>query len=202
MIPAIVATAVGVLILVSAVIAVSTYNRLVSLKNVCDNGFAQIDVQLRRRYDLIPNLVECVKACMKHESETLENVIAARNQAAAGLKQAAQDPSNANAVQSWMGAEGALTGALGRLSFVMESYPELKANQNVAALTEEMTSTENKIAFARQAYNDWVMSFNTYRESFPTVMFAGSLGYPENRTLLQDEDPAAIQNAPAISLVS
>lgn len=199
MVAVIVAIVVAVILLLSA-IAVSIYNRLVTLKNVCDNGFAQIDVQLRRRYDLIPNLVECVKAYMGHERETLEAVIAARNQASTGLQRAAQDPSNGQNMQSWMASEGALTGALGKLNFVMEAYPEVKANENVAALFEELTSTENRVAFARQAYNDWVMGFNTYRESFPAVAFAGALGFPDRRAVLEDEDPTAISQAPVVSL--
>ena len=129
-------------------LVVSTYNRLVALKNLCENGFAQIEVQLRRRYDLIPNLVECVKGYMSHERQTLENVIAARNQAAAGLAQATQNPSDLQqSARPWSVPTAALTGAMGRLSFVMEAYPELKANENVASLTEELTTTENKVAF-------------------------------------------------------
>jgi LemA protein len=194
------AAAVAVLVLIVCGVVVSIYNRLVALKNVCDNGFAQIEVQLRRRYDLIPNLVECVKGYMSHERQTLENVIAARNQAAAGLAQATKNPADLQHLQNFVGAENALTGALGRLNFVMEAYPELKANENVAALTEELTTTENKVSFARQAYNDWVMGFNTYRESFPAVFFAPVLGFNDNRPLLEMEDVAAIQQAPVVSL--
>ncbi len=200
MIPALAATACAVMLVLVAAVTISTYNQLVSLKNFCDNGFAQIEVQLRRRYDLIPNLVECVKGYMQHERQTLENVIAARNQANAGLAQAAQNPANAEALKSWVGAEGVLTNALSRLNFVMEAYPELKANENVAMLTEELTSTENKVAFARQAFNDWVMSFNTYRESFPAIAVAPLLGFPENRFPVEVEDRVAIQQAPAVSL--
>jgi LemA protein len=202
MIPALIATGIVVLLLISAMVTISTYNQLVALKNLCDNGFAQIDVQLRRRYDLIPNLVECVKGYMSHERQTLENVISARNQAQAGLAQVAKDPGNAASLQQWMGAESSLGNALGRLNFVMEAYPELKANENVAMLTEELTSTENKVAFARQAYNDWVMGFNTYRESFPTVMLAPMLGYPDSRLMVEIEDQVAIQQAPVVSLAS
>lgn len=172
---------VGVLSVVALLVGVGTYNKLVTLKNMCDNGFSQIEIQLKRRYDLIPNLVESVKGYINHERQTLERVIQARNQAAAGLQAAAQNPGNGAAVAQWAKAEGSLTGALGQLSFVMESYPELKASDNVLALTEELTSTENKIAFARQSYNDWVLAFNTSRETFPNVMLAGTLGFPENR---------------------
>jgi LemA protein len=197
---AILAALAALLVLIVCGFVVSTYNRLVALKNLCDNGFAQIEVQLRRRYDLIPNLVECVKGYMTHEKKTLENVIAARNQAAAGLAQATQNPADAQNLKALVGADNLLTGALGRLSFVMEAYPELKANENVASLTEELTSTENKVAFARQAYNDWVMGYNTFRESFPSVFFAPALGFTENRPLLEIEDSAVIQHAPVVSL--
>jgi LemA protein len=200
MIPAIVAAAGALLVLIISGLVVSTYNRLVALKNLCDNGFAQIEVQLRRRYDLIPNLVECVKGYMSHERQTLENVIAARNQASAGLVQATQNPANVQNLQSLVGADHALTTALGRLNFVMEAYPELKANESVASLTEELTSTENKVTFARQAYNDWVMGYNTYRESFPAAMFAAALGFTENRACLEMIDSTAIQQAPVVSL--
>ena len=200
MVPAITAAVAALVILVVAGVAITTYNRLVALSNLCDNGFAQIDVQLRRRYDLIPNLVECVKAYMSHESETLEKVIAARNQAKSSLDQAAKNPADGQSMQNWLGAEGALSGALGKMSFVMEAYPDLKANENVASLTEELSSTENRIAFARQAYNDWIMGFNSYRESFPAIAFAGMLGYAESRAMLEIEDRAAVQEAPVVSL--
>ena len=133
---------------------VGAYNKLVALRNRFENAFAQIDVQLKRRYDLIPNLVETAKGYMKHESETLEAVIAARNQAVSAEKSAAANPADGAAMAQLMGAEGALTGAMGRLFAVMESYPDLKANQNMMQVSEELTSTENKVAFARQAYND------------------------------------------------
>jgi len=156
---------------------VGIYNSLVTLRNRFKNAFAQIDVQLKRRYDLIPNLVETAKGYMKHERETLEAVISARNQAASAAKSAAADPSDADAMKGLLGAEGALTGAMGRLFAVMESYPDLKANQNMMAVQEELTSTENKVAFARQAYNDAVTSYNTAREKFPNVMIAGPAGF-------------------------
>jgi LemA protein len=184
-------------IVVLAVIAglllyvIGIYNRLVNLKNRFANAFSQIDVQLKRRYDLIPNLVETAKAYLKHERQTLEAVIAARNQALAGLKAVASDPTNA--------AEGALAGALGRLNVVMEAYPELKANQTMMQVSEELTSTENKIAFARQAFNDAVMEFNTYRQSFPPVLLAPIFGFTRDANLLEFEDRAAIGQAPKVS---
>jgi len=176
-----------------------TYNRLVAMNNQAKNGFNQISVQLQRRYDLIPNLVEAVRGYMTHESQTLEAVIAARNQAASQLKNA--NSGGAEAVSALAGAESALTGALGRMSFVMEDYPELKANESVAQLTEELTSTENRIAFARQSYNDWATAFNVMREAFPTNTFASQLGYSENMSLLEFEDQAEIKHAPKVSLV-
>lgn len=182
--------------------AAKLYNNLVSLRNQCQNGFSQIEVQLKRRYDLIPNLVECVRSYMKHESQTLENVIKARNQAATGLAAAAKNPTNAAALQSLMGAEGALAGAMGKLSFVMENYPDLKANESVAQLTEELSSTENKVAFARQAYNDWATGFNTYRQTFPTVFFAGFFGFGENLSLVEFDKSEAIHEAPVVALAT
>jgi LemA protein len=158
---------------------IGVYNRLVSLRNRFKNAFAQIDVQLKRRYDLIPNLVETAKGYMKHESETLEAVIAARNQAAGAAQTAAANPADAGAMKGLVGAEGALTGAMGRLFAVMEAYPDLKANQNMMQVSEELTSTENKIAFARQAYNDSVTIYKTYRESFPPIVFAGMFGFTD-----------------------
>jgi LemA protein len=152
---------------------IGVFNRLVALRNRYKNAFSQIDVQLKRRYDLIPNLVETAKGYMKHERETLEAVIAARNQAASAGQQAAASPGDPGAMKSLMGAEAALTGSLGRLFALMENYPDLKANQNMLALQEELTSTENKIAFSRQAYNDAVMHYNTRRESFPDTLVAG-----------------------------
>jgi LemA protein len=155
------------------------YNGLVALRNRFKNAFAQIDVQLKRRYDLIPNLVETAKAYLSHERETLEAVIAARNGAASAGQAAASDPSNPEAIKQLMGAETALTGAMGKFFALSEAYPDLKANQNMAQLTEELSSTENKIAFARQAYNDSVMTYNTKREVFPTVLFSGLFGFKE-----------------------
>jgi LemA protein len=158
---------------------VGIYNKLVMLRQRFKNAFAQIDVQLKRRYDLIPNLVETAKAYMAHERETLEAVIQARNQAVTAEKKAAGSPGDAGAMQGLMAAEGALTGTIGRLFALMENYPDLKANQNMMQLTEELTTTENKVAFARQAYNDSVMNYNTYRETFPPTLFANIFNFTE-----------------------
>ena len=166
----------AVLILLG-VMAVGIYNRLVRLRNRFKNAFAQIDVQLKRRYDLIPNLVETAKGYLTHERETLEAVVAARGAAMAGLRAAAADPANATAVKELVGAENVLSGALGRLLAVSEAHPELKANQNMMQLTEELTSTENRVSFARQSYNDSVMTYNTACETFPNSLIAGRFGF-------------------------
>ena len=166
----------------------SSYNRLVAYRNRFKNAFSQIDVQLERRYDLIPNLVETAKAYMKHERETLENVITARNQASQAAKQAATKPEDAGAIQQLMGAEGILSGAMGRLFAVMESYPDLKANQTMMQLSQELTTTEDRVAFARQAYNDMVMSYNTERESFPTNIVAEGFNF-KMAQLLEFQEP-------------
>lgn len=193
------------LIIIVAIIAViafyviGVYNRLVSLKNRFENAFAQIEVQLKRRHDLIPNLVETAKGYLSHERETLESVIEARNTAAAGLKAAAANPGSAKAMADLGGAEGALTQAMGRLNVVMEAYPDLKASQNMQQLSEELTSTENKVAFARQSFNDAVMRYNTYRQSFPPVAVAGMFGHGQDASLLEFEDSAQIQVAPQVS---
>jgi LemA protein len=173
------------------------YNSLVALRNRFKNAFAQIDVQLKRRYDLIPNLVETAKGYLKHERETLEAVIKARNIAAAAAQTVAANPADGSAMKSLVSAETGLTGALSRLMVVSEQYPELKANQNMMQLTEELTSTENKIAFARQAYNDSVMSYNNAREVFPNVIFAGMFGF-QAAELFKIED-ATERNAPKVS---
>ena len=157
--------------------AVGIYNRLISLRNRFKNAFAQIDVQLKRRYDLIPNLVETAKGYIKHERGTLEAVTSARNQASAAVQKAAANPADAVAIQGLMGAEATLTGALGRLFAVVEAYPDLKANQTMAQLMEELTSTENKVSFARQAYNDVVMIYNIARETFPAVVVANLFSF-------------------------
>jgi LemA protein len=192
----------GVLFLIVVILgiwAVGIYNSLVALRNRFKNAFAQIDVQLKRRYDLIPNLVETAKGYLKHERETLEAVIKARNIALAASQTAAANPADANAMKGLMSAETGLAGALSRLMVVSEQYPELKANQNMMQLTEELTSTENKIAFARQAYNDSVMTYNTTRESFPNVIFAGTFGF-QPAELFKIDDPTE-RNAPKVSFV-
>ncbi|MDI9443487.1 MAG: LemA family protein [Planctomycetota bacterium] len=183
--------------LLLAVIVVGMYNKLVTLRNRYKNAFAQIDVQLKRRYDLIPNLVETAKGYMKHERETLEAVIQARNQAVSAGQQAAQNPGEPAAMKSLGAAEGALTGALGRLFALAEAYPDLKANQNMLALQEELTSTENTVAFSRQAYNDAVTYYNTQREVFPTVIVASALNFQE-ANLFEIEEPGE-REAPKVS---
>ncbi len=170
-------------------LVVGSYNNLVTLRNRFKNAFAQIDVQLKRRYDLIPNLVETAKGYLKHERETLEAVIAARNTAYAASKAAAANPADAGAMKSLLGAESGLAGAMSRLMAVSEAYPDLKANQNMMQLTEELTSTENKISFARQAYNDAVTAYNTTRETFPTNLLANLFNFAEAQ-LFQVENVA------------
>ncbi len=175
------------------------YNQLVTLKNRYQNAFSQIEVQLKRRYDLIPNLVETAKGYMAHERGTLEAVISARNQAVGGLQKAAANPGDPAAMQALSSAEQGLTGALGRLFAVAEAYPDLKANQNMLQLSEEITSTENKVSFARQAYNDAVTAYNTYKQTFPPVLIAGIVGHGQNAELLHFEDSAQIAQAPKVS---
>jgi LemA protein len=184
-------------IVIVALSATGIYNSLVALRNRFKNAFAQIDVQLKRRYDLIPNLVETAKGYIKHEHDTLEDVIRARNVALAASQGAAANPADAGAMKGLAAAEGGLTGALSRLMVVSEQYPDLKANQNMMQLTEELTSTENKIAFARQAYNDSVMAYNTSRETFPNVLLAGMFGFLPAE-LFHVEDPAE-RSAPKVS---
>ena len=172
----------GIIITIAVVVVIALfvggiYNSLVTLRNRFKNAFAQIDVQLKRRYDLIPNLVETAKSYMKHESGTLEAVVNARNQAAAAGTAAAANPGNPAAMQQLLGAEGALAGAMTKMMLVVEQYPDLKANQTMSQLMEELTSTENKVAFARQAFNDAVMHYNTAREKFPAVMLAGAFSF-------------------------
>ncbi|MHB8666890.1 MAG: LemA family protein [Burkholderiales bacterium] len=178
--------------------AVSIYNMLVTLRNRFKNAFAQIDVQLKRRYDLIPNLVETAKGYMAHERQTLEGVIAARNTAVSANQRAAANPADGAAIQGLAAAETGLSGALGRLFALSEAYPDLKANQNMMQLSEELTSTENKIAFARQAFNDAVMSYNTRIESFPANVVAGMYQF-KAAELLQATESAEERKAPKVS---
>ena len=186
-----------IIVVIVALFFIGSYNRLIGARNAFKNAFAQIDVQLTRRYDLIPNLVEIAKGYIKHERETLEAVVQARNTALAGLKAAAANPANAAAVQQLSGAEQQLTGALGRLFAVAEAYPDLKANQTMMQLSEELTSTENKVAFARQAYNDAVMTYNNTREMFPGSLVAGFFAF-QPAQLLDIAKPEA-REAPKIS---
>jgi len=181
-----------------AVWAIAIYNGLVALRNRFKNAFAQIDVQLKRRYDLIPNLVEVAKGYIKHERETLEAVIKARNQAVSAATAAGANPGNPAAMQSLGAAEGALTGVLGRMFALAEAYPDLKANTNMLSLQEELSSTENKVAFSRQAFNDAVMEYNTKRESFPDTIFAGLFGFGPAELLAATES-AEERKAPKVS---
>jgi LemA protein len=190
----------GALVLLALVVggwAVAAYNSLVTLRNRFKNAFAQIDVQLKRRYDLIPNLVEVAKGYLKHERETLEAVMAARAGAVAAHGKAAADPTDAGAMRGLTAAEGVLGGALGRLLAVSEAYPDLKANQTMAQLSEELTSTENKISFARQAYNDAVMGYNTQREVFPSSIIAGMFNFQPAQPY--EIDNAAQREAPKVA---
>ncbi|TBU83259.1 LemA family protein [Pseudomonas daroniae] len=195
-----ISTLIIIAVLVAAVFyVISIYNRLVTLRNRYQNGFAQIEVQLKRRYDLIPNLVETAKAYLSHERETLEAVVAARNGAVESLKQASQNPGDAQSMNLLANAEGVLKNAMGRLNVTVEAYPDLKASQNMQQLSEELSSTENKVAFARQAYNDAVTAYNAYRQSFPPVVLAGAFGHGSDAALLEFADSVAIQEAPKVS---
>jgi len=180
-----------------AVWAITIYNGLVAFRNRFKNAFAQIDVQLKRRYDLIPNLVETAKGYIKHERDTLEAVIKARNQAIGAAQAASANPGNPAAMQALQQAEGSLTGVLGRMFALAESYPDLKANQNMLALQEELTSTENKVSFARQGFNDSVMEYNVKRESFPDKILAGMFGFGPAE-LLQATESAEERKAPQV----
>ncbi|MCH2184535.1 LemA family protein [Myxococcota bacterium] len=187
----------GAIVVFAFMYGIGIFNRLVALRNRYENGFAQIEVQLKRRHDLIPNLVETVKGYMAHEKETLEAVIQARNQAVGGLEQASGNPGDPEAMKNLAGAEGALAGAMGRLLALSEAYPDLKASQNMQQLTEELTSTENKVSFARQAFNDAVTEYNTYKQGFPAVIFAGMFGHSADASLLEF-DSQAIAEPPKI----
>ena len=176
------------LLFIVAAFGAKIYNELIKLQNRYENAFAQIDVQLSRRHDLIPNLVETAKGYMKHEKETLEAVVQARNQAVSAGQAASQNPGDPNAMKQLQNAEGQLNSAIGRLLMVAEDYPDLKANENMLLIQEELTTTENKIAFARQGYNDSVTRYNTSRETFPAVLLAGFLGFQEANLLEASEE--------------
>lgn len=195
-----VSTVVLLVVVVGAVLyVIGIHNRLVVLRNRFKNGFAQIEVQLKRRHDLIPNLVETARAYMAHERDTLEAVISARNQAVAGLAAAARQAGDEQSMAQLGNAEGALNAAMGRLNVTLEAYPDLKASQTMQQLSEELISTENKVAYARQAYNDAVMEYNAYKQSFPPVFFAPQFGHKLDAGLLQFADSASIQAAPRVA---
>jgi len=182
--------------------AIVIFNNLVKYNNLKDNAFAQIDVQLHRRHDLIPNLVETCKGYMSHEKQTLETVIKARNQAISCLESIKQNGPSNNLMNKLGNAESLLTNSLGQLQITIEDYPDLKANESIAQLNEELTSTENRISFARQAYNDEVMVFNTYKQSFPQNLLASTFGHSDNASLLILENPKQQSKAPSISFYS
>ena len=187
------------LLLCLVIYSIAIYNTLVTLKNRYLNAFAQIEVQLKRRYDLIPNLVETAKAYMAHERETLEAVINARNDAAATLTAMGNGNLSKVELEKLASAEGTLSGAMGKLNVTMEAYPDLKANENMMQVSEELITTENRVAFARQGFNDAVMAYNSYRQSFPPVLLARKFGHPEDASLLTFDDSAQIQAAPQVT---
>ncbi len=193
-----IAIAIIVVFVVLGLFAMGTYNGLIGKRNRYKNAYAQIDVQLKRRYDLIPNLVETAKGYMKHEASTLEAVIKARNQAYGAAQTAAQNPGDPNAMRALANAEGALGAGLGRLLALSESYPDLKANTNMLSLSEELTSTENKVAFARQAYNDAVTNYENARSVFPAVLFSGAFGFAE-ASLLETIEAPEERRAPQVA---
>ena len=183
-----------------ALYAVHLFNSLVARRNEIKNAFAQVEVQLKRRYDLIPNLVAVAKGYLVHERETLEAVISARNAAVVGLAAAQAKPGNAQHIAELGQADAALSSAVGRLNLTLEAYPELKASQNMQQLSEELSSTENKVSFARQAFNDAVMAYNTLKQSFPAVLLAASFGHRDDAVPLKFADTLAIKSAPTVSL--
>ena len=191
-----------VLLVVVAVVLIYLiiiFNTLVSLRNRFLNGFSQIEVQLKRRHDLIPNIVNVAKQAMTHERETLEAVVQARNSAAGLLQEAAKHPYSNRSIAELSQGESALNEALMNLNVVMEAYPDLKTNETMMQLTEELSSTENRVAFSRQSYNDSVMNYNTYRQSFPNVLIANSFGHGMDAQLLEFDDSAAIQSVPQVT---
>ncbi len=198
----IITAALAIAIIAAASLVIRTYNRLVADDQFAGNSFSQIEVQLKRRYDLIPSLVESTRAYLVHERDTLEAVIAARQQASSHLADVGTQLNDANVVARWSASESALGGAIGRLAVVIEAYPELKANETIASLTEELSSTENRIAFARQVYNDSATTFNIRRTSFPAVVFADLIGFGDNLAVLSFDDQPQIHHAPQFSLVA
>ena len=185
-------------IAILAIYGINIYNQLIQLKNYCENAFAQIEVQLKRRYDLIPNIVDTVKGYIKHERETLDSVVKARGEALNGLAAAKGDLTNENNMQDFANKEQALSQAMGRLNVVVEAYPDLKANENILALQEELTTTENKVAFARQAYNDAVTEYNTYKKTFPSLLVAKWFGHGQDAVFLNYADREEFQKAPSV----
>ena len=193
-------SAIVTLAIIAAIIIyfISIYNQLIRLRNHFRNAFAQIDVQLKRRYDLIPNLIETAKGYLKHEQGTLEKVIAARNEAKQCLSTASQNPQDSGSILNLAKAESMLSNAMGKFNVVVEAYPELKANENMMQLSEELVSTENRISFARQAYNDQVMEYNTYKDSFPQTIIAKRSGHVQDAILLDLGEREALDTVPVV----